>query len=43
MILTIFAELLPFLSIFIMFISFFTLSYFVLKGEFESIETETLG
>ena len=36
-------ELLPFLSIFMLFISFFALSFFVLGGEFDSISPDTLG
>ena len=36
-------ELLPFLSIFMLFICFFALSFFVLGGEFDSIAPDTLG
>jgi len=43
MISSILGELFPFLLIFMLFTSFFALSYFVLRGEYEDIAPETLG
>ena len=40
---SILSELTPFLTIFMLFVSFFALSYFVLRGEYEDIAPETLG